>query len=396
MFVRTLFKLMSDTQASDLFFTAGAPVQIKIKGEVVPLDATVLDAATMNKIAYEAMTPEQTAHFEKDLEINFSLVERGVGSFRVNIFKQRGACGMVIRHIKVTLPTLEELQLPEGLKDLVIEKRGLVMVVGATGSGKSSTLAAMIDHRNQTQSGHILTIEDPIEFMYKHKKSIVNQREVGIDTRTYHNALVNAMREAPDVILIGECRDRETFAAALQYAQTGHLCLTTVHANNSYYALNRVINMFPHDQRESLQMDLAVSLKAIISQRLVHDVNGNLCPAVELMLNTQHVAELIKKGEIDQIKEAMEQSLAPGSQTFEQALFRLYSSGRVSLQEAMQNADFATNLHWLINNAQKAPGAVNAQTPSGTNPAAAPPSGQRPPATQGDLSSIKLNLDALG
>ena len=393
MFVRTLFKLMADTQASDLFFTAGAPVQIKIKGEIVPLDQNMLDPTTMNKIAYEAMTPEQIAIFEKDMEINFSLAERGIGSFRVNIFRQRGACGMVIRHIKFKLPTIEELGLPEDLKDLVMEKRGLIMVVGATGSGKSSSLAAMIDHRNQTSSGHILTIEDPIEFMYKHKKSIVNQREIGIDTLSYHNALKNAMREAPDVIMIGECRDRETFSAALQYAQTGHLCLTTLHSNNSYYALNRIINMFPHDARESLLMDLSVSLKAIISQRLVHDVTGNLCPAVELMRNTQHVAELIKKGEIDMIKEAMEQSLSPGSQTFEQALFKMYQSGRVTLEEATQNADSATNLHWLINNAAKAAGAVSGSAPSA--PGSAPPPPRRP-AAQEDLSSIKLNLDSLG
>ena len=390
MFVRSLFKLMSDTQASDLFFTAGAPVQIKIKGEVVPVDSTVLDAARMKEIAHEAMTPDQITAFERDLEINFSLVEQGVGSFRVNIFRQRGACGMVIRHIKVDIPSIESLRLPTVLKDVVMEKRGLILVVGSTGSGKSSTLAAMINHRNQTTSGHILTIEDPIEFMYRHAKSIVNQREVGIDTRSYHNALVNAMREAPDVILIGECRDRETFGAALQYAQTGHLCLSTIHANNSYYALNRVINLFPHDARDSLLMDLSVSLKAVISQRLVHDVNGDIVPAVELMLNTQHIQELIKDGEIDRIKDAMEQSLAPGSQTFEQALFRLYQAGQMTLEEAMANADSPTNLHWLINNAKSAP------EPSGTTSPGSPSAPRPPAAPSGDLSSIHLNLDALG
>ena len=390
MFVKSLFKVMADTQASDLFFTAGSPVQIKIKGDVVPVDTNVLDAATMKRIAYEAMNDEQIAQFEKEMEINFSLVEQGVGSFRVNVFRQRGACAMVIRHIKHNVPTIEELQLPPILKELVMEKRGLVLVVGSTGSGKSSTLSAMINHRNQTSSGHILTIEDPIEFMYKHGKSIVNQREVGIDTRSYHNALVNAMREAPDVILIGECRDRETFSAALQYAQTGHLCLSTVHANNSYYALNRVINLFPHDARHSLQMDLSVSLKAVISQRLVRDVNGEIIAAVELMLNTKHIQELIKNGEIDQIKDAMEQSLAPGSQTFEQALFKLYTAGRVSLEEAMGSADSPTNLHWLINNAAK-PAPVS--TSGGTSQSPASP---RAPAPQQDLSSIKLNLDAVG
>jgi twitching motility protein PilU len=388
MFVRTLFKLMADSQASDLFFTAGAPVQIKIKGELVPIDSNVLDAATMKKIAYEAMTEEQVAQFEREMEINFSLIEKGVGSFRVNIFKQRGACGMVIRHIKVNIPTIEELQLPIIFKELVMEKRGLILVVGSTGSGKSSTLAAMINHRNHATSGHILTIEDPIEFMYRHAKSIVNQREVGIDTKSYQSALSNAMREAPDVILIGECRDRDTFSAALQYAQTGHLCLSTVHANNSYYALNRVISLFPHDARASLQMDLSVALKAVISQRLIHDVNGEIVPAVELMLNTKHIQELIKAGEIDQIKDAIEQSLAPGCQTFEQALCRLYNGGRISLEEAMANADSPTNLHWLINNASKP-----APTPSAVSSAPAAPARTQLP--QEDLSSIKLNLDAL-
>jgi twitching motility protein PilU len=388
MFVRTLFKLMADSQASDLFFTAGAPVQIKIKGDLVPIDSNILDAAIMKKIAYEAMTEEQVAQFERDMEINFSLIEKGVGSFRVNIFKQRGACGMVIRHIKVNIPTIEELQLPIIFKELVMEKRGLILVVGSTGSGKSSTLAAMINHRNHATSGHILTIEDPIEFMYRHAKSIVNQREVGIDTKSYQSALSNAMREAPDVIMIGECRDRETFSAALQYAQTGHLCLSTVHANNSYYALNRVISMFPHEARASLQMDLSVTLKAVISQRLIHDLNGEIVPAVELMLNTKHIQELIKTGEIDQIKEAIEQSLAPGCQTFEQALCRLYNSGRITLEEAMANADSPTNLHWLINNATK-----SAPTASAVSSAPAAPA--RAPASQEDLSSIKLNLDAL-
>ena len=391
MFVRSLFKLMADTHASDLFFTAGSPVQIKIKGDVVPVDGNVLDAAALKRICYEAMSEDQVAHFEKEMEINFSLVEAGVGSFRVNVFRQRGACAMVIRHIKHNVPTIEELQLPSTLTELVREKRGLILVVGSTGSGKSSTLAAMINHRNQTQSGHILTIEDPIEFMYRHGKSIVNQREVGIDTRSYHNALINAMREAPDVILIGESRDRETFGAALQYAQTGHLCLTTVHANNSYYGLNRVINMYPHDARESLQMDLSVSLKAVISQRLIHDVNGDIIPAVELMLNTKHIQELIKNGEIDQIKDAMEKSLAPGSQTFEQSLFKLYQAGRITLEEAMANADSPTNLHWLINNAAKAPSrpAAPGQPQSPASPAPAP-------VAHDDFSGIKLNLDALG
>ncbi|MGH8666483.1 MAG: PilT/PilU family type 4a pilus ATPase [Burkholderiales bacterium] len=375
MVLTPLFKLMAEKQASDMFFTAGSPIQIKIQGEVMPINAQVLDPAAVQKMAYECMTPEQIKTFEAELEINFSLIESGVGSFRVNVFRQRGAVAMVIRHIKVTIPSIEELRLPPVLKDVVMEKRGLIMVVGSTGSGKSSTLAAMINHRNQSKSGHILTIEDPIEFMYRHAKSIVNQREVGIDTRSYSNALVNAMREAPDVILIGECRDRETFQAALAYAQTGHLCLTTVHANNSYYALNRVINFFPHDARNSLLMDLAVSLRAVVSQRLVRDLQGKLCPAAEILMNTKHIQELIKGSEIDQIKDAMEQSLAPGCQTFEQSLYGLYTQGVISLDEALANADSATNLSWLINNAK------------GTSPESS-----RRTTQAGDLSSIRLNI----
>ena len=375
MVLTPLFKLMAEKQASDMFFTAGSPIQIKIQGEVMPINAQVLDPASVQKMAYECMTPEQIKAFEAELEINFSLIESGVGSFRVNVFRQRGAVAMVIRHIKVAIPTIEELRLPPVLKDVVMEKRGLIMVVGSTGSGKSSTLAAMINHRNQSKSGHILTIEDPIEFMYRHAKSIVNQREVGIDTRSYSNALVNAMREAPDVILIGECRDRETFLAALAYAQTGHLCLTTVHANNSYYALNRVINFFPHEARNSLLMDLSVSLRAVVSQRLVRDTHGKLCPAAEILLNTKHIQELIKSGDIDQIKDAMEQSLAPGCQTFEQALYGLYTQGVISLDEALANADSATNLSWLIDNAKGKSPEANRRT------------------TQADdLSSIRLNI----
>jgi twitching motility protein PilU len=352
MILSPLFKLMADKHASDLFFTVDSPIQIKIQGALMPINDKIMDASAVKRMAYKCMTPEQIQSFEADFEANFSLIEPGVGSFRVNVFRQRGTIAMVIRHVKFNIPTVEELRLPQLLKQIVMEKRGLIMVVGSTGSGKSSTLAAMINHRNQTRSGHILTIEDPIEFMYRHAKSIVNQREVGLDTRTYRDALVNAMREAPDVILIGECRDRETFQAALAYAQTGHLCLTTVHANNSYYALNRVINFFPYEARRSLLMDLSVSLRSIISQRLVRDVHGMLCPATEILLNTKHIQELIKNGHVDQIKDAMEKSLAPGSQTFEEALYSLYMDNTIALEEALANADSATNLSWLINNGQ--------------------------------------------
>jgi twitching motility protein PilU len=293
---------------------------------------------------------------------------------------------MVIRYIKPDIPSIEELKLPAVLKDLVMEKLGMILVVGSTGSGKSTTMAAMIDHRNSTRTGHILTIEDPMEFVYKHKKSIVNQREVGMDTRSYNNALISAMREAPDLLMIGEVRDQPTLQSALLFAQTGHLCLSTLHANNSYHAMNRIINFFPREAREALLADLAISLKCVISQRLVRGKNGTRIPAVEIMLNTSHISELIKNGEMGEIKDAMEQSLAPGSQTFEQALFSLYSTGEISLENALAASDSPTNLHWLINNTDKA---AIAQAPRKEDPV----SGRTTTAAGDDIGSIKLNLD---
>ena len=387
MFLDPLFKLMADKQASDLFFTAGAPIQIKINGIVMPVNAQVLDPAGVKKIAYEVMSEEQVTEYEKTLEMNFAVGRAALGSYRVNVFRQRGAVAMVIRFIKPDIPSIEELKLPPVVKDLVMEKLGMILVVGSTGSGKSTSMASMIDYRNSTRSGHILTIEDPMEFAYKHKKSIVNQREVGMDTRSYTNALVSAMREAPDLLMIGEIRDQPTLQSALLFAQTGHLCLSTLHANNSYHALNRIINFFPREAREALLADLAISLKCIISQRLVRSIKGGRIPAVEIMLNTAHISELIKNGEMGEIKDAMEQSLAPGSQTFEQALFQLYSSGQITLENALANSDSPTNLHWLINNTAKAP----APAPES---AQGPGSNTRTTTNAGDdLSSIKLNLD---
>lgn len=356
MFLAPLFKLMADKYASDLFITAGAPIQIKIAGNVMPVNSQVIDAASAKKIALEMMSEEQMREFETRMEMNFAHSVPSVGSFRVNVFRQRGAVAIVVRHVKMEIPEITELGLPPQLKDLIMEKRGLVLVVGSTGCGKSTTLAAMLEHRNTTRSGHILTIEDPIEFTFKHKKSIVNQREVGMDTLSYENALVNAMREAPDVLMIGEIRERGTLTQALIYAQTGHLCLSTLHANNSYHALNRIINFYPHEARTSLLMDLSMSLRCVISQRLVRDINNRLIPAVEILLNTKHIAELIKNGGTDEIKEAMEKSLSPGCQTFEQALFKLYDEDRISLDEALTHSDSPTNLSWIINNA-KAQGA---------------------------------------
>jgi twitching motility protein PilU len=347
-----LFQLMADKQASDIFVAAGTPIHIKIQGTAIPVNQQVMDPATIQRMAYELMSPEQIERFEKTKEMNLSFGIREVGNFRVNVMWQRSSISIVVRFIQGEVPALGSLGLPSVLSEIILEKRGLVLVVGATGSGKSTTIASMIDHRNANRTGHILTIEDPIEYLFKHKKSVVNQREIGMDTLTWGDALKNAMRQAPDCILIGEIRDRETMQAALAYAQTGHLCVATLHANNAYHALNRIINFFPLESRTLLFLDLSVSLKCIISQRLVKRPDGKRIPAVEILLNTRHIAELIERGEVSGIKEAMEQSLAPGSQTFEQDLFRMTKDKTITLEEALANADSPTNLSWLINNAQ--------------------------------------------
>ena len=387
MFVTPLLKLMADRQASDLFFTAGAPIQIKINGTVMPVNNQVLDAGQVRSITYEMMTEAQIREFESTCEMNFARSDPSLGNFRVNVFRQRNSVASVIRFIKPEVPAIDTLGLPPLLREIIMEKLGLILVVGSTGCGKSTTMAAMIDHRNVSRTGHILTIEDPIEFTFRHRKSIVNQREVRADTRSYEQALINAMRAAPDLLMVGEIRDRETLQSALLFAQTGHLCLSTLHANNSYNALNRIIGFFPRDVRGSLQADLSIALRCIISQRLVRTVDGKLVPAVEILLNTKHIQELIKTGEIGQIKDAMEQSLSPGSQTFEQALFELYRDGRVTLDEALHNADSPTNLHWLISNA----GGKTA------DPATASVKNASPAMVKAsdDLSSIKLDLDGL-
>ena len=352
MILDKLFQLMSEKQASDLFISAGIPIHIKIQGNTVPVNQQVMDSAMIEKIAFELMTPDQKKTFEATMEMNLSFGVPHVGNFRINLFRQRASISIVVRFILGNIPALNTLLLPEILADLVMEKRGLILIVGATGSGKSTTIASMLDHRNANRTGHILTIEDPIEFLFKHKKSIVNQRELGMDTLGWEHALKNAMRQAPDCILIGEIRDKETMQAAIAYAQTGHLCMATLHANNSYHALNRIINFFPLENRTALYLDLSASLKAIISQRLVKRPNGQRLPTAEVLLNTRHIQELIERGEILAIKEAMEQSLAPGSQTFEQDLFRLYRDGIITLDEALTNADSPTNLSWLINNSE--------------------------------------------
>lgn len=361
-----LFQLMADKQASDIFISAGAPIHIKIQGHTMPINQQVMEPSMIKRMIYEMMSAEQIERFERDKELNLSFGRRDLGNFRVNVFWQRNSIGVVVRYIQGDIPSLEALGLPPVLADVVMEKRGLVLVVGATGSGKSTTLASMIDHRNRNKSGHILTVEDPIEYLFKHRKSVVNQREVGIDTHSWHEALRNAMRQAPDCILIGEIRDRETMQAALAYSQTGHLCLATLHANNAYHALNRIVNFFPLENRPLLYLDLAVALKCIVSQRLVRKPDGKRIPAVEILMNTRHIAELIERGELNGVKEAMEQSLAPGSQTFEQDLFNLFHSKTITLDEALANADSPTNLHWLINNAQLASTDTQPQSGQGT------------------------------
>ena len=352
MILDKLFQLMAEKQASDIFISAGIPIHIKIQGNTVPVNQQVMDSAMIEKIAFELMSPDQLHTFEATMEMNLSFGVPNVGNFRINIFRQRASISIVVRYILGNIPELDTLMLPSILSELIMEKRGLMLIVGSTGSGKSTTIASMLDYRNANRSGHILTIEDPIEFLFKHKKSIVNQREIGMDTLSWDMALKNAMRQAPDCILIGEIRDKETMQAAIAYAQTGHLCLGTLHANNSYHALNRIINFFPLESRTSLYLDLSVSLKAIVSQRLVKKPDGKRTPAAEVLLNTRHIQELIERGEVIAVKEAMEQSLAPGSQTFEQDLFRLYRDGVITLDEALANADSPTNLSWLINNSE--------------------------------------------
>lgn len=349
MYLDRLFKLMAEKQASDLFISCGAPINIKVNGVVQPVSTQPMDIDTVRRIAYELMNKEQAREFENTMEMNLSHLDRAVGNFRVNIFRQRGTISLVIRYVRSNVPPFEQLKLPSVLLDLVAEKRGLILVAGATGSGKSTTLAAMIDHRNSNKPGHILTIEDPIEYLFEHRQSIVNQREIGVDTTDYANALQNALREAPDLIMVGEVRDKETMQSALLHTLTGHLCLTTIHANNSYHALSRIINLFPYDARSAVLSDLSIGLRAIICQRLIRNRDGEQQPAVEILLNTALIAELIKNGEFVQIKEAMEQSLYPGSQTFEQSLCRLYLDGVIGYDEAMLGSDSPTNLAWLIN-----------------------------------------------
>ncbi len=342
--LQPFLKIFAHKHGSDMFFSAGALPHIKVEGTFMPLGKQVLTGDDILELAHSVMDEDQKQEFEQTWECNLGVGLRGIGRFRVNVFRQRGEPAMVIRYIKDHIPSFEDLSLPPVLGKLINKKRGLILVVGATGSGKSTTLAAMIDYRNSRMPGHILTIEDPIEFIHRHKKSIVNQREVGIDTQSYEAALKNAMREAPDVILIGEIRDQATMQAAIAYAETGHLCVSTLHANNANQALDRIINFFPENHHAQARMDLSLNLQAVISQRLLQSTDGGRVPAVEVMLLSRYVSELILKGEIKGLKDAMEQSEMDGMQTFDQALYELYQKKRITLEEALDNADSRNDL----------------------------------------------------
>lgn len=337
-------KLMVEKNASDLYFSTSAPVNIKIEGVTSSLGGAPLPPGVAQKIAYSLMSEAQIKEFEENWEMDLAISARNIGRFRVNVFKQRGEVSLVMRYITAKIHSLEDLSLPPILRELVLEPRGLILVVGATGSGKSTTLASMINHRNQNKTGHILTIEDPIEYIHQHGKSIVNQREIGLDTHTYTSALKRAMREAPDVIMIGEIRDRETMQQAIAYSETGHLCLSTLHATNANQTLERIINFFPESMYKQLFVDLSLNLRAVVSQRLVIGKDKKRVPAVEVLLNTPHVQDLIQKGAISEIKDAMEQSNEQGMQTFDQALYNLFAAGKIDEQEALDYADSRNNL----------------------------------------------------
>lgn len=350
-----------ELKGSDLFISAGTSPQIKVEGKTVSIGKKVLSAQETHQLAYSIMSDEQMKTFEHELELNIALHLPNAGRFRVNVFKQRGEMALVARYIKSEIPSISKLGLPQRLQELIMEERGLLLVVGGTGTGKSTTLASMIDYRSSTRSGHILTIEDPVEFIHSHKKGMVNQREVGLDTHSYANALKNAMREAPDVILIGEIRDRETMQHALAYAETGHLCVSTLHANNANQALDRILNFFPETAHSQTLMDLSLHLKAIVAQRLCHGINGKRVAAVEMMTNTPYISDLIQKGKIDVIKEAMTQS-KDVQQTFDEALYELTTTQQISQEEALRHADSRNNLSLkfrLEKGSRKDPSAIN-------------------------------------
>src|SRR5688572_28148623 len=391
--MKKLFQIMADKKASDIFLSVGAPINIKLNGVAMPVNQAVMTAESVQQLLYEVLNERQIKEFEEEMELNTAYNLQGVGTFRISAMRQKGSPAVVVRYIPGSIPALDSLGLPEVLKEVIMQKRGLILMVGATGSGKSTSLSAMLDYRNERKSGHILTLEDPVEFIFQNKKSIVNQREVGTDTKAFDVALKNALRQAPDVILIGEIRDKQTMGMGLAYAQSGHLAVATLHANNSYHAMNRVINFYPLENRPSLLLDLSAALQAVISQRLIRTKTGARLAAVEILLNTRHIAELIEKGEISEIKEALEKSMAPGSQTFEQALFKLFMDGKITQDEAMANADSATNMLWLIN--QATAGEISSQSIPVPPPAKPDEkSGEPLSAAPASFGSFKIDMNA--
>jgi twitching motility protein PilU len=355
-----ILRLMADKKASDVYLSARAPAMIRINGNTIPINANPLPIEGPETLLGEVLPAARMEELRETGELNMGLIMDSIGNFRVSAMRQRGSIAAVIRYIAFEIPLLKDLGVPAVLSDIIMEKRGLVLMVGSTGAGKSTTLASMIDHRNTNATGHILTIEDPIEFLFRHKKSVVNQREIGGDTLTLQTGLKNALRQAPDVILIGEIRDRETMSAAIAYAQSGHLCLATMHANNSYQALNRVLSFYPVEVRPTMLGDLAAALKAVVSQRLLRTKEGKRAPAVEVLLNTKLTADMIEKGDFSGLKEAMEKSMTEGSQTFEEDIARLITDGIVDKKEGLAYADSPTNLQWRLQNTFKR-GAQQAQ-----------------------------------
>ena len=388
--IQSMLKILATQDGSDLYLSTGAPPCAKFNGVLKPLSNDPLKAGDVARIGYSLMDEEQRAEFERELEMNLAISLQGVGRFRINLFKQRNEVSIVARNIKLDIPLFADLKLPDVLLKVVMEKRGLVLFVGGTGSGKSTSLAALIDHRNRNSGGHIITIEDPIEYVHRHRKSIINQREVGVDTRSFHAALKNTLRQAPDVILIGEIRDRETMEHALAFADTGHLAISTLHANNANQALDRIINFFPEERRPQLLNDLGNNLKAFVSQRLVRTQDGKRRAAVEVLLGTSTISDLIKRGEFHSIKEIMEKSRGLGMQTFDQALFDLVVEGAIPEDEAIKNADSANNLRLKLKLYRDGP-ATSPASPTPTATPAPAPAGSEEAANWG----MELTLEDL-
>ena len=384
-------KNFAEKDGSDLYLSTGAPISAKFFGAMEPMSPEPLPIGKVQEIANSLMTKEQQVDFETRPEMNLAISEPGVGRFRVNIFKQRNQVSMVIRAIKTEIPHYKLLRLPEILTKLIMQKRGLVLFVGGTGSGKSTSLASLIDYRNTNSAGHIITIEDPVEFVHRHKKSIVNQREVGVDTLSYDDALENALRQAPDVILIGEIRTQEQMEQAIAFAETGHLCISTLHANNANQALDRIINFFPEERHKQLFLDMSLNMRGIISQRLIPTTDGKRAAAIEILLGTPRVCDLIKQGKVDEIKEVMEKSQAQGMQTFDGALLQLYQDQKISLDEALKNADSKNNLRLKVTLSEK--GSTPSPTPAAAT--AKKPLGKAPNSAHAKPAAAPSSLDGL-